>query len=150
MVEALDAFCARAPGVTVEKKEHGVALHYRLAPEMAASCRRFMEEQMRALGDAYRLVCGKMVFEIVAATHDKGTGVLSLLEDGVFVRRRPVFVGDDEPDESAFRAVNELGGLSVRVGRREASAARYFLDDVVSVRAWLQQGLTAATRPIAL
>jgi trehalose 6-phosphate phosphatase len=30
--------------------------------------------------------------------------------------RRPVFIGDDLTDENGFAVVNDLGGLSVRIG----------------------------------
>ena len=49
-----------------------------------------------------------------------------------------MFVGDDTTDEAGFIAVNEMGGVSVRVGTLDGSAAQYSLPDVVSVHAWLQ------------
>lgn len=144
VLSALSAFAAVTPGVLVEEKVHGAALHYRMAPDKMESCRDFMRNVASALGDEYRLVTGKMVVEVAAAGCDKGTGLLSLLGGGVFAGRRPVFVGDDDPDESAFRAVNELDGTSVRVGHSSSSEAQYFLDDVSNVRKWLERALAVS------
>jgi trehalose 6-phosphate phosphatase len=51
--------------------------------------------------------------------------------------RRPVFVGDDLTDEHGFELVNLRGGLSILVGPRAPSVARYALHDVAAVRRWL-------------
>jgi trehalose 6-phosphate phosphatase len=55
-----------------------------------------------------------------------------------------VFVGDDVTDEDGFEVVNSLGGTSVRVGAGQDTAARYRLDDVASVQAWLRSSLDSA------
>ena len=56
-----------------------------------------------------------------------------------YAGRLPVFLGDDVTDEDGFRAVNALGGISIRVGDWQATAARYRLDDVAGVRSWLRR-----------
>ena len=129
----------------MEEKVYGAALHYRTAPTMEERCQRFMLELVKTLGGRYRLVTGNQVVEIAPSEHDKGTGVLALLADEIFAGLRPIFVGDDEPDEHAFQAVNDLGGTSIRVGQSACSAARYCLDDVLGVRAWLQQAVATAS-----
>jgi trehalose 6-phosphate phosphatase len=55
-----------------------------------------------------------------------------------FEGRLPVFVGDDVTDEYGFAAVNELGGMSIRVGGAAGSAAKWQLTDVADLRAWLK------------
>jgi trehalose 6-phosphate phosphatase len=60
-----------------------------------------------------------------------------MLQHPPFRDRRPVFIGDDVTDEDGFRIVNDMGGLSVRVGQAARTAARFALDDVKDVRAWL-------------
>lgn len=144
-LQTLRAFAAVAPGLLVEEKTYGAALHYRRAPNMAGRCQRFVRDLVDSLGSRYRLVTGNEVVEVAPSEYDKGTGVQSLLAAEAFTGRTPIFVGDDEPDEPAFQAVNDLGGTSIRVGRSAFSAARYFLDDVVGVRAWLQQAVATAS-----
>ncbi len=58
-----------------------------------------------------------------------------------------IYFGDDRTDETAFRIVNRLHGLSVFVGRPTwPTAARYWLRNVQEVHAWLE-ALSRACRP---
>ena len=122
----------------MEKKSAGLALHYRRAPRLETACREFVDGLMQALGPDFRLIDGKMVLEIAPCSHHKGEAIRELLQHDPFCGRRPVFVGDDVTDEDGFRVVNELGGLSIRVGYGNETAARYALHDVASVRDWLR------------
>lgn len=139
-------FCDAAPGVFVEDKPFGVALHYRSVPKLAATCRRFLENLAIESGSGHQVIKGKMVYELVPPGSDKGTAVSCFLAQKNFDGRQPVFVGDDAADESAFHVVNELGGISIRVGRSTATAARYGLRGVGSVRAWLRASLCQVSR----
>ena len=132
------AFAVEHQGLLVEKKSAGLALHYRRAPRLETACREFVDGLMRELGPDFRLIDGKMVLEIAPLGHHKGEAIRELLQHDPFNGRRPVFVGDDVTDEDGFRVVNDLGGLSIRVGHGNETAARYVLDDVTSVRDWLQ------------
>jgi trehalose 6-phosphate phosphatase len=71
--------------------------------------------------------------------------VLGLDEPGVVA----VYVGDDETDEDAFRAVRDRGlGVVVRGEADERStAARYALRDTTEVRVFLD-GLAAGFGPV--
>ena len=131
-------FAEEHDGLLVEKKRAGLALHYRRAPQLETDCRDFAAGLMRELGPDFRLIDGKMVLEIAPRSHHKGEAIRELLQHRPFHGRRPVFVGDDVTDEDGFRVVNDLGGLSIRVGHGDTTAARYALDDVASVRNWLQ------------
>ena len=131
-------FADEHDGLLVEKKSAGLALHYRRAPRLETACREFVAGLMGELGPDFRLIDGKMVLEIAPRSHHKGEAIRELLQHDPFRGRRPVFVGDDVTDEDGFRVVNELGGLSIRVGDGRESAARYVLHDVASVRDWLR------------
>ena len=61
------------------------------------------------------------------------------MEQEPFSSRRPVVVGDDRTDEFAFDAAHRHGGISVLVGPRDDTVARYRIPDPEAVRAWLAE-----------
>ena len=135
----LGRFAAAHEGLLLEPKPGGATLHYRRAPELENECRRLVQGLLAELGDDYRMIDGKMVLELMPLAASKGEAVLALMQRPPFAGRRPVFVGDDVTDEDGFRAVNALGGLSIRVGDLAGSDARYALADVAAVCRWLDE-----------
>ncbi|HYD36393.1 MAG TPA: trehalose-phosphatase, partial [Allosphingosinicella sp.] len=113
-----------------------VALHYRLAPERGRAVEEFAEKLALRFGLA--LQRGKMVAELRPHGADKGGAVRRLMAEPPFAGARPVFVGDDLTDEYAFEAASALGGEGVLVGPPRPTAARWRLDDVARVTAWLE------------
>ena len=138
VLQRVRAFADKHEGLLVEKKSAGLALHYRRAPEFESQCRELVASVMRELGPEFRLIDGKMVLEIAPRNHHKGEAIRELLQHPPFHGRRPVFIGDDVTDEDGFRIVNDLGGLSIRVGKEEETAARYALDNVAAIHDWLR------------
>jgi len=134
--ESVRRFAAGGDGLLVEDKPTGVALHYRLAPERAEEADAFLEAL--ALRSGLALQRGKMVAELRPHGTDKGEALRRLMAEPPFAGARPVFVGDDLTDEDAFRAAAALGGEGVLVGPERPSAARWRLDNVVAVTAWLE------------
>ncbi|HMB72966.1 MAG TPA: trehalose-phosphatase [Gammaproteobacteria bacterium] len=137
----IEGFVAAHEGLLLEYKRGGVSLHYRRAPQLEAECRELVRQVMGGLGDDYRLIAGKMVFEIAPRGYDKGAAIEAFLRIPTFAGQMPVFVGDDVTDEDGFRIVNELGGVSIRVGEIEHSRACFWLSDVAAVRPWLATAL---------
>jgi trehalose 6-phosphate phosphatase len=123
-------------GLEVEEKILSVAVHYRHAPHLAGLVRDRLDGLARDLGPSYELQTGKMVLELKPAGRDKGTAVAEFMADAPFRGRMPVFVGDDDTDEAGFRAVNALGGISVKVGSGP-TAAGWRLSAVGQVWTWL-------------
>ena len=151
--DALDAVHAEAqhvavafPGAVAERKGPNLALHWRAAPLAQDAFRAFAAAALRLLPE-YRVQFGDHVLELRPGgeSADKGTAVESFLQQSPFRGRRPVFVGDDLTDEHAFAVVNARDGISILVGDRESSVARWQLANPTAVRAWLHALATATS-----
>ena len=142
--KALRAFAEGHEGLLLERKQGGVSLHYRMAPTLERQCRDFVTSLMSKIGDNFRLIAGKMVFEISPAKSNKGDAIRRIMREAPYAGRKPVFIGDDVTDEDGFEVVNQFGGVSVRVGDIGDSAARFALPDVASVRPWLRSAIPDA------
>jgi trehalose 6-phosphate phosphatase len=130
---------AQIRGAWVENKGCAVALHYRSAPERGREVLKVAEMIVAGLGPAFAVLVGKCVVEIRPRHLTKGAGIRRLMEQAPFRGRSPIFAGDDVTDEDAFEVVNQLGGISVRVGEAAASAATYRLADPDALRLWLRE-----------
>ena len=112
------------PGILIEDKGCSVGVHWRLAPELDTDVIEVVEATAAALGPDYRLQAGKAVAEILPARAAKGPAIARFLAEAPFRGRRAVFCGDDLTDEHGFITVNELGGITVRVGAGPTAAQR--------------------------
>jgi trehalose 6-phosphate phosphatase len=129
------------PGVAVEHKRFGVAVHYRNAArdrvgEVAAAVRSAGQRT------ALRVTTGREVIELRPDVDwDKGKTLRWVLD---YIRDNegsssllPIYLGDDITDEDAFDAVAD-DGIAILVRHSDdgdrATAARYALDDPDSVR----------------
>jgi trehalose 6-phosphate phosphatase len=137
------------PGLLLEDKGAALALHFRNAPELAGECHRHMETARAAAGAEFHVQPGKMVLELKPSGHDKGTAIASFMAEVPFRGRQPVFIGDDITDEDGFRVVNELGGLSIRVGAAAHTSARLFTASVTQLVGWLEHATEQADVPAA-
>ena len=138
VMAALVEFAESHEGLLLEKKRGGASLHYRMAPDLEAQCRALVDTLMDEVGNDFRLIPGKMVFELAPRGHNKGKAIAAMMKRSPFDGRRPVFVGDDVTDEDGFVAVNRMDGISVRVGENKSSAAAFTLGSVAAVRHWLE------------
>lgn len=132
------ALAEEHPGSLFEAKQFGAALHYRRAPEHGLPLTGHMRALASDLGAGFELIEGNCVLELTAANGDKGSAIRFLSARAPWRDRQPVFIGDDTTDEPGFEAVNALGGMAVRVGPRPVTAARWQLDSVDDVQAWLR------------
>ena len=133
---AVQDLATELDGTLLELKEASASLHYRTAPQHERAVIAGMQALEGEL-PGYALLLGKMVAELKPADVDKGVAIRQLSQAAPFVGRRPVFVGDDVTDEPGFVAVNEMGGVSVRVGDVADSHAQYSLGSVADVHKWL-------------
>src|SRR5229473_3504132 len=136
----LALLAAEHPALVLEDKGMNLALHYRSAPELAATVRDTLRRLVEELGDDFELQSGKMVMEIKPSGKDKGTAIAEFLAEDPFRGRLPVFIGDDLTDEFGFELINRVGGCSVKVGEG-TSAAHWQLPSADAVRAWLRRFL---------
>ncbi|MET0238863.1 MAG: trehalose-phosphatase [Sphingobium sp.] len=133
----LQAFAASHPGMLVEIKSFGVALHYRLSPEHGDEAVALVRGLAEEAGLAFQP--GQQVAEVRVPGSDKGVAVTRLMQREPMLGSRPIFLGDDETDEVGFAAAVRLGGTAVAVGDRASLNARYHLSDPAAVRSWLEE-----------
>jgi trehalose 6-phosphate phosphatase len=110
-------------GVVIEDKGFSVTLHYRHARRRDAARRTILRA---ARGLDARIVGGTLAVNLVLPdAPNKGSAVrrecLRIACDTA------VFVGDDVTDEDVFRLEKPGRLVSVRVGRKRASAAQYYI-----------------------
>lgn len=130
-----EALAANLPGVRVEDKGRGLALHWRQAPAAEAALR----EGAAAIAERTGLVVqpGKCVFELKPLGVDKGSALRHFLEQPPFQGRRPLFIGDDLTDAFAVEAAQSCGGLAIRVGETLAQLTEEAFVEPAAVRDWL-------------
>ena len=133
----LEEIGADFPGTLVEHKGVTLALHYRRCPEREQALIERVEAALAGIGSQLKLMRGKMVLEIKPAEGNKGTAIAAFMQEEPFAGRTPVFVGDDVTDEDGFRIVNELDGVSVKVGVGR-TCAKCRLPDTDAVIDWLE------------
>ena len=111
-------------GVVVENKSYSLSFHYRTADRRAEG-RALISRIVAELSPPPRIVLGKSVVNVMPPTAShKGTALLE------YMRRldcsAALYVGDDVTDEDVF-ALKDARILTVRVGKKNGSSARYFL-----------------------
>jgi trehalose 6-phosphate phosphatase len=132
--EALEAAAERWPGVLVEPKPHGMAIHYRLAPERGTEVWRLARALVPDDHPWFHLIPAREAVEIGPRAASKGHAVERLMAQAPFQGRRPIFVGDDFTDEAGMEAARQFGGEGLRV-------AEVFGGEPSAVRAWLSRGV---------
>ncbi len=131
------AFASRLDGIIFEDKGYSLALHYRRVPQhakvvrdaVAAACAPYPSSTLEVLP-------GKAVIEVKSSAFNKGVGIRQLMSYPPFRGRRPIFVGDDVTDSSAFAVLPEFDGLGFSVGHRMPGLAGCF-PRPSHVRSWI-------------
>ena len=111
---AAEAIAAAHPGSLLERKARGFVLHYRAVPEHGPA----LHDALLALVDGaadFVVLPARMAWEVKPHGAHKGTAVDALMEAPPFVRRLPIFIGDDVTDEDGMMAARRLGGSGLRV-----------------------------------
>jgi trehalose-phosphatase len=131
-------FCP-IPGVLIENKGLTLSVHYRLVPpDKLDEFREAVRQAFGIIRSGFQITTGNKVYEIRprGAWH-KGTASL-------WIRNRlgpeevlPIYLGDDQTDEDAFRALDR--GITVKVGNPSETHAAYYLSGPNEVRLFLQE-----------
>ena len=100
ILNTMKDFAKTTPGLLVEEKPFGAALHYRGAPAMEPQAHALA----RTLADetALHLQTGKMMVELRVGGGDKGSALRRLMASPPMAGFTPVFLGDDDTDEPAW------------------------------------------------
>lgn len=128
-----------APGILVETKSVGIAVHYRLAEEKGPEVERLLGALLPGAGEALDLRPGKMVAEAIPRAVSKGAALRDFMQRPPFAGRRPIMIGDDSGDLSAFEAAENLGGKGLRVAGEYFASAVADFSGTAEVRQWLGQ-----------
>jgi trehalose-phosphatase len=133
---------AAIPAARVERKAFGVAVHVRQVSDDLVPSVEAVVDDVAAAYPRLRRTGGKKVFELRPNVEwDKGRALQSLLEElRTGSNLLPIYVGDDETDEDAFRVVRDRGlGIVVRGERDDRrTQARYALRDTDEARRFLE------------
>lgn len=131
------------PGVWIETKGHGLAVHFRAAPGFGPRVEAAVRATAARHAPDFDVQPGKMVFELRPHGFDKGGALRAFMQAEPFAGRLPVMVGDDLTDEAAFIAARQVGGYGVKIGAGP-SAAPWRLDGPRALAGWLRQLARAA------
>ena len=138
----LEERLGKVDGVRLERKRFALAVHVRQVSDADLPQVQEAVDQARRRVDGLRKTGGKRVFELRPDVDwDKGRAVRWLLSelrlDGPDVL--PLYLGDDETDEDAFRALRQIGGIGILVAEEvRPSAADYRLRTPQEVEALLR------------
>ncbi len=127
------------PGILFEEKGPILSVHYRNVPaKLSAGVIQAVKKELQKRKDRWKTASGKMVSEIRPnIDFHKGKAVRELLKASS-PKALPIYLGDDQTDEDAFRVLRRRG-ISVYVGRPGASSseADFFLRNPDEVQEFL-------------
>lgn len=134
-----------ARGLRLEKKIATVALHYRGAPPKSQQVARDAVAKVMERYPSLCLLASKKVWGLLPDAQSDKWGAVSFIMDREKHRERGrngdgkwllIFVGDDATDERVF---SRMSGISIAVGKKSKTAARYWLKSPVEVRTFLER-----------
>ena len=115
-------------GILIEDKQATVSVHYRkVTSQSPGSILKTVLKAVEPYPDLFEVTRGKKVYEIRPCIDwDKGKAVVKISQ---FFDFKPeplkIYIGDDVTDEDAFSVLGK-NDISIRVGYRKDSKARYF------------------------
>jgi trehalose-phosphatase len=126
-------------GILFEEKGPILSVHYRNVPQKVfTEVPQAVEAELQHWKDHWKIASGKMVLEIrPKADFHKGKALREILKTLPSLGLLPIYLGDDQTDEDAFRVVKGRG-ISIFIGpSRGPSEADFFLHDTDEVQEFL-------------
>ena len=117
------------PEILFEEKGPILSVHYRNVPKKYfAQVHQVLEKELQKWNDHWKMASDKMVLEIrPKVDFHKGKAVREILKTFLSVGLLPIYLGDDQTDEDAFRVLKGQG-ISVVIGPDgHPSEADFFL-----------------------
>ena len=128
-------------GAWLEDKKFTLSLHFRSVHKEKTplvkkifykTVAEFLEKKLLAV------IKGKKVLELIPdASWDKGRAALWILKH-LRDKCLPIYIGDDQTDETAFKALRRHG-ITIRIGKSKETFAKYYLKGYWEVSQLLQQ-----------
>jgi trehalose 6-phosphate phosphatase len=124
------------PGIRIENKGPLFAVHYRGATRDAIRrAKAAVREMLTLQGSDLQLMKSKSAWDVLPENFEgKGTVVEKLVR-GFPADTFTIYLGDDVSDEAAFQVLRR--GLTVVVGKRSRTSARFYVRDPAEVRQFL-------------
>ena len=130
-------------GFYLEDKGWSLAIHARYAVDQTAG---YVLEAAKGRAvqtietEKFMILGGDKFLEIGPLLANKGLTIEYMLEKDAWVSSLPVFIGDDDKDELAFKAVKRYGGEAIVVTTEPRNtAASWCLSSPSEVRQWLRK-----------
>jgi trehalose-phosphatase len=127
------------PWILIEEKGPILSVHYRNVPQkFFDQIPQVLEEELQQWKDRWKMATGKMVLEIrPKIDFSKGDAVREILKTFPSQGLLPIYLGDDQTDEDAFRVLKGQG-ISVFIGMGKlSSGADFFLKGPDEVQEFL-------------
>jgi trehalose 6-phosphate phosphatase len=127
------------PGIVLEDKGAGIAMHYRLVPNLREPLLATLEALIPKYPGQFAICEGRKVVEILPVGFSKGRALRKLASLPQFASRIPIMIGDDISDVDAFRAAEDLGGYGMKVAGENFPKSEASFNGPQDVLAWLKK-----------
>lgn len=131
--DAIMEFAIIDPRAIAEDKTHGMVLQFRQHPYLENKVREYLH-QVIADDEDFEILPAELSFEIKPRGLSKATAIERILNFREFEGLNVLYAGDDE---AGFALVNEVGGITIKVGGGPTQA-QYRTDTPSTLKKWLR------------
>lgn len=125
------------PGALLENKQISLALHYRRMPaKLLPGLKQLVTDAFLNFADLLEFTKGKKFFEFRPRLNWNKGHFAELAIKKAGKSRLPIYIGDDHTDENVFKTLPH--GITVRVGRKQNSRAKFYLKNISEVNGFLE------------